>query len=275
MNKTIRSLLICLFMLNVATTMVSAQQDYYDAQTSLYDVPPRWLIDMPTAGTLPRAYYSIGFRFYPNGGTLAHTNIGLSNRLTLGVSFGAEDVLSNREPNWNPRIEFNIKFRVVDEIEAFPAVTFGYCSQGFGAWISDSSLNRYTFKSRGFYAVVSRSFYFYNWTSGWHAGVNYSLENEGDDETDGNIFVGFDATFQYNLAFVAEFDAALDDNKSHLPNGKKNPFSGKGRGYFNTGIKWLVTRNLELEFLLKDILVNRRNADTFTRSFRLTYLERF
>ncbi|MDH3890959.1 MAG: hypothetical protein OEV49_07720 [candidate division Zixibacteria bacterium] len=275
MNRTIRSLLICLLMLNAAPTVVSAQQVINDAQTSLYDVPPRWLVDMPTAGTLPRAYYSAGFRFYPNGGCLAYTNIGLSNRLTLGISYGAENILSNRDPNWNPQIQFNVKFRVVDEIEVFPAVTFGFCSQGFGAWISDSSLDRYTFKSRGFYAVVSRSFYFYNWTSGWHAGVNYSLENEGDDETDPNVFVGFDATFQYNLAVVAEFDAALDDNKSKLPNGSTNPYSGKGRGYLNTGIKWLVTENLELEFLLKDLLINRRDSDTFTRSFRLTYLERF
>ena len=110
MNKIVKSLLICLFVLNAATVMVSAQQLINDAQTSLYDVPPRWLIDMPTAGTLPRAFYSAGFRFYPNGGCLAYTNIGLSNRLTLGISYGAEDVLSNREPNWNPRIEFNVKY---------------------------------------------------------------------------------------------------------------------------------------------------------------------
>lgn len=273
MNKTIRSLLICLVMLNAAAAMVSAQRVINDAQTSLYDVPPRRLIDMPTAGTLPRAFYSIGFRFYPDGGTLAHANIGLSHRLTLGVSYGAENFLSNRDPNWNPRIEFEIKFRVIDEIEVFPAVSFGFCSQGYGAWISD--LERYTFKSRGFYAVVSRSFYFYNWTSGWHAGVNYSLENKFDDETDANIFVGFDATFNYNLALLAEFDAALDDNKSKLPDGAPNGFSGKGRGYLNTGIKWLVSENLELEFLLKDLLTNRQDAETFTRTFRLTYLERF
>jgi len=270
MNKIAGYLLVSLLLLPAAA---SAQDRVNDAQISLYDVPPRWLVDMPTAGTLPRAYYSIGFRFYPNGGALARTDIGLSNRLMLGISYGAEDVISNREPNWNPRIEFNVKFRLIDELEVFPAVTVGFCSQGLGGWNSD--LDRYTYKSRGFYGVLSRSFYFYSWTSGWHAGLNYSLENDIDNETDVNLFGGFDATFKYNLALLVEYDAALDDNKSKLPNGEPNTVSGHGRGYLNGSIKWLVAENLEIEFLIKDLLVNRPESDTFTRAVRLTYIERF
>jgi len=271
MNRIVKYALVIVMLL--PAVVVSAQESVNDAQTSLYDVPPRWLVDMPTAGTLPRAYYSIGFRFYPNGGTLARTDIGLSNRLTLGISYGAEDVISNREPNWNPRIEFNVKFRMIDELEYFPAVTVGFCSQGQGGWHSD--LKRYTYKSRGFFGVVSRSFYFYDWTSGWHIGLNYSLENDIDHETDVDIFGGFDATFKYNLALLVEYDAALDDNRSRLPTGEPNEISGSGRGYLNASVKWLVTQNLEIEFLMKDLLVNRPEADTFTRAVRLTYIERF
>ncbi len=245
----------------------AAQTDAYGgAQSSLYDVPPRQLVDMPTAGTLPRAFFSIGFRFYPNGGTIASTDIGLSSRFSLGISYGAEDILSNRDPSWNPSIEFNTKFRVIDELEVFPAFTIGFSSQGTGAWSDD--WERYTFKSRGFYGVVSRSFYFYNWTSGWHIGVNYSLEDDVDNDDDINFFAGFDATFKYNLALLLEFDAALNDNKSL-------DFSGKGRGYLNASIKWLFTENLEIELLMKDLLINRREADTFTREVRLTYIDRF
>jgi hypothetical protein len=272
MNDMLR-ILLCISLAVAAVPDAAAQGSSQWEQSSLYEIPPRWLVDVPTAGTLPRAYYNIGFRFYPNGGTLANTDIGLSNRLMLGISYGAEDVISNRDPNWNPRIEFNLKFRVIDELEYFPAITVGFSSQGFGAW--NEELDRYTFKSRGFYAVASRSFYFYEWTSGWHAGINYSLENDVDEEKDLNFFIGFDATFKYNLALLAEVDAGLNDDKSTLPDGSEYKFAGKGRGYLNLSIKWLFTENLELEALLKDLLLNRRESETITREIRLTYIDRF
>lgn len=272
--KSILNVFLCLSLALIAVADTFAQSGSQLQQSSLYDVPPRWLVDMPTAGTLPRAYFNIGFRVYPNGGALGNTDIGLSNRFMLGISFGAEEVISNREPNWNPRIEFSVKFRVIDELEYFPAVTVGFSSQGFGAW--NEALDRYTFKSRGFFAVASRSFYFYQWTSGWHAGINYSLENDVDKEEDLNFFLGFDATFKYNLALLAELDAALNDDRSTLPDGSDYNFAGKGRGYFNVSIKWLFAENLELEALLKDLFVNRRGDDiTFTREIRITYIDSF
>ena len=67
---------------------------------------------------------------------------------------------------------------------------------------------------------------------------------------------------------VVEYDAALEDNKSTY-------FSGKGRGYLNTSLRWLFTDNLELELMLKDLLINRRESSTFTREIRITYIENF
>ena len=269
-----KKVLISAITLAAILTITASAQDYEVAATgTLYDVPPRWLVDVPTAGTLPRASYQIGTRFYPGGGAIGFTDIGLSNRLQLGISFGGEEVISNQHPNWNPRIEFNVKFRPIDERDHFPGVTVGFCSQGFGAWSSD--YDRYAFKSRGFFAVVSRSFYFYEWTAGWHGGINYSLENDRDDDKDLNGFLGLDATFKYNLALLIEYDAALNDDKSSLPNGDPYPYAGKGRGYLNLSVKWLFSENLELEALLKDLLVNRRESDTITREIRLTYIDRF
>ncbi len=261
---------VCLFNLNGW-----AQEDAREARsaTGFYAYPPRWLVDMPTAGTLPRASFDVAVRLYPNGGALGMIDIGLSSRLQLGISYGGEGVVSNHGADWNPDINFNLKLRLVDELEYFPAITGGFCSQGFGAW--DDALNRYAFKSRGFYAVASQSFYFYSWTSGWHFGVNYSLEGDIDKDNSIDAFGGFDATFQYNLAFVVEYDGALNDNKSTLPSGANNDFGGKGRGYLNTSLRWLFTDNLELELMLKDLLTNRKESSTFTREIRITYIENF
>jgi len=264
-----RKALISIFMVIAALVMcgsAGAQDMPINRQNSLYDLPPRMLVDMPTAGTMHRGSYQIGLRIYPEGGGLGYTDIGLSSRFLLGISYGAEDVISNRDPNWNPRIGFSLKFRLIDELEYFPAIAVGYTDQGFGAW--NAEFDRYTFKSRGFYAVASRSFYFYKWTSGWHVGVDYSLENDVDHEDDIDAWVGVDATFNYNLGLVMEYDFALNDNKSA-------PFTGKGRGYLNMSIKWLFTQNLEIEVIAKDLLVNRRESDTFTREIRMTYIDSF
>lgn len=263
---------VAILVVLVGAVTSSAQQDI--SRSTLYDIPPRWLVDMPTAGTLPRGHFSLGTRLFSEGGGLGFTNIGLSNRFMVGISFGGTDVISNRKPDWYPTLEFSLRFRVVDELPYLPAMSVGFSSQGYGLY--NARQDRYAFKSRGFYAVASRSFYFYRWTAGWHGGINYAtsdeeVEHQGEDlaDTDLNLFLGFDATFNYNLALLLEYDAAINDDRS------ANDFSGNGRGYLNLSVKWLFTRNLEIELIAKDLLKNRPESDTFSREMRLTYIDSF
>ena len=245
-----------------------AQIETTESSHTLYDIAPRALVDLPTAGTLPRGAYQIGLRLYSGGGAIGNTDIGLSNRFMMGISYGGTEIVSSEDPDWNPRIGFSLKFRVIDEMEYFPAVAVGFSDQGYGLFRSD--FDRYTYKARGFYAVASRGFYFYKWTSGWHFGVNYSLEDDGDGDSDINVFGGFDATFNYNLALLLEYDAGMNDDRGETPD-----VSGKGRGYLNLSIKWLFAQNLELEILLKDLMVNRRESSTVTREVRMMYIDQF
>ena len=237
-------------------------------QHTLFDLLPRVLVDMPTAGTLPRGNFNIGLRLYDKGGAQGYTDIGLSSRFQLGISFGGVNIISSNDPDWNPRIGFSLKLRLIDELEVFPALAVGYSDQGNGAY--SDQYERYTFKSRGFYAVMTRSFYFYKWTSSWHLGVNYSLEDNIDNDDDINPFLGFDVTFDYNLGIFLEYDAALNDDKSAFPE-----IAGRGRGYLNMSVKWLFARNLELEVLATDMLVNRRDSETFGRGIRILYIDSF
>ncbi len=235
---------------------------------TLYDVAPRYLIDMPTAGTLPRGMYNIGVRLYQGGGGLMYTDIGLSNQFQIGISFGGQDVISNRTLDPNPRIGFNVKFQLIGERPAFPAIAVGYSDQGMGGY--SDAFERYRFKSRGFYAVASVSRLIYDWTCGFHGGINYSLENEVDGEEVPNFFVGFDAIVYNHMAILFEYDFALNDDKSQFPE-----IAGRGRGYFNASIKWLFNESLEIELIARDLLVNRREAETFAREMRIVYTESF
>jgi hypothetical protein len=259
---------VCFALILATAGTPQAQTETTESSHTLYDIAPRALVDLPTAGTLPRGAYQIGLRLYSGGGANGHTDIGLSNRFMMGISYGGTQIISSEDPDWNPRIGFSLKFRLIDEMEYFPAIAVGFTDQGYGLFRTD--WDRYTFKSRGFYAVASRGFYFYKWTSGWHFGVNYSMEKDGDDDSDVNIFGGFDATFNYNLAFLLEYDAGFNDDR-----GETTDVSGKGRGYMNLSIKWLFAENLELEFLVKDMLVNRRESSTVTREVRMMYIDHF
>jgi len=268
MSRTFFSL-VALVTLLLCALSVTAQEEDFGPRHTLYDMPPRQLVNLPTAGTLIRGHFNLALRLYASGGAQGYTDIGLSNRFMIGISYGGTEIISNMDPDWNHRIGFNLKFRVVDELEYFPGIAVGYSDQGYGAWVED--WDRYLFKSRGFFAVASRSFYFYKWTAGWHLGANYSREYEVDDDKDLNIFGGFDATFNYNLALLFEYDAALNDDS-----GESDEITGQGRGYLSMSVKWLFAENLELEFLMSDLLSNRRGDGVrFARGFRMMYIDSF
>ncbi len=230
--------------------------------------PIRQLIDMPTAGTLQRGTFDVELRVYADGGVLAGTNVGLSNQLQLGLYYGAEGILSERKPIWNPQVEFQIKLQIIKETLALPAITVGFNSQGYGSWVD--SLDRYEIKSRGFYGVASKGYLgpggdFY---TGVHAGINYSLEHDVDGDENINFFFGFDVQFPNEFALVAEYDMALNDDRDTLA-------LGEGWGYLNVGARWLVMERLKIEADLKNLLDNRRGVTSIGRELRILYMEYF
>jgi len=263
MRRLLRVSMILTGLVIMMTNMIQAQTE---TSRSLYDIPPRNLVDAPTSMTLPRGCFDVILRVYPNGGILGNTSIGLTNRFMVGVSYGAEGIIADAEPNWNPSMEFNAKLRLIDESIFLPALAIGFNSQGYSSY--DDNQQRYTYKSKGFYAVFSRSMFFYNASVGGHAGVNYSMEHDVDNDDDPSLFFGIDTQFKYNVGFVLEYDIALNDDKS-------SQRYGRGRGYLNAGLRWLFSENLEIEVIFKNLLNNRRDVNSFGRGLRLTYIEFF
>jgi outer membrane receptor protein involved in Fe transport len=226
---------------------------------------PRKLVDCPTAALLPRGSFDFDIRVYPGGGSIFAIDIGLMRRLMVGMSFGGQNVIGEGEPDWNPRIEFAVKYRMINESFVFPALAIGYDSQGDGAY--NDSLKRYTYKSKGFYAVLSKGYASGDIPIGLHAGANYSLENE-DKDKNVTIFFGADVLFGENFGAVAEYDlGSNDDNAKEL--------FGKGYGYLNVGAQWIFSKSLYLQFNLKNLLLNRKNASTWGRELKIVYFESF
>jgi len=226
---------------------------------------PRKLIDIPTANMLPRGSFDFDFRAYPNGGIFAAVHIGLTNWFLLGVAYGGENILGEGGVNWNPRVEFISRIRIIQESYALPSLALGFDSQGSGAY--DDSLKRYTIKSKGFYAALTKNYLLGTVPIGFHGGIDYSLETNDKDKSP-DFFVGTDLLFKEQVALEATYALGLNDNR-------KNSYYSKGRGYFDVALRWLYSESLQLEFQLKNLLQNRKTATTISREFRLIYVEFF
>ncbi len=225
---------------------------------------PVELIHAPTAGLLLRQNLSFKTYLYDEGSLLFYFNIGLFSRLNLGISYGGKNLIGDEDILWNNRMELNIKLRLVNETYSIPAIAVGYNSQGIGKYF-ENPYNRYFIKSYGFYLVMSKNYYFYG-NMGLHLGANYSGENQKDDDI--NLFLGLDKDVFSNFQFAMEYNFALNDNDT------KELF-GQGKGFLNCKISYIPLNNISFEFILFDLLNNRKDSTNPIRSLRITYITNF
>lgn len=264
MTKRIAKSIAIILLIFVAPVFAQEEQKVTKV-APVSTLPPRKLIDCPTAGLLPRGSFDFDIRIYPQGGTIFGIDIGLMRRFMVGMSFGGVNVIGEGEPDWNPRIEFLAKYRLINESYMFPALVLGFDSQGIGAY--NDSLERYLYKSKGFYAVISKGYSLAELPLGMHAGVNYSLENE-DKDKNASFFFGADMLLGDNLGVMAEYDLGTNDDKAE-------ELFGQGYGYLNVGLQWIFSNRLFLQFNLKNLLLNRKDATTWGREFKIVYFESF
>lgn len=247
-----------------ALVILAFLADPVPAQTT----DPTDLIDFPTATLIPHGSYEMGLRLYSDGGVLANMDVGFRDLVMFGFSYGGTRVLGTGDPDWNPRVEFQLRARILRESFAGPALSAGFHSQGYGPF-DDGDPNRYALKSRGFYAVATKNFLFLG-ESGVHAGVNYSLERDDEDEAV-DFFVGCDKSVGPHVDLIAEYDLALNDDKDD------NGF-GDGKGYLNLGIVWRVSPALQIEFDFRNVLENTEGAGggaEWGREIQLIYRDFF
>jgi len=221
------------------------------------------VIDCPTAALLNRGSFLTGLFAYDNGGIMGLLEVGITDRIMFGISYGGTNLIGSGPVDWNPTVGVNIRYRVIHEYLTFPAVSIGYDNQGRGAYID--SLGRYTEKSKGLYAAVSKSFRFLG-TFALHGGINYSFERE-DSDKDLNGFIGFEKSINEELGLFAEYDLAMNDNTGRS--------IGDGKGYLNAGLKWSFQGKLFLDFIWKNILENNKQNNYSGRVIRISYVEYF
>ena len=225
-------------------------------------VEPIRLIDCPTAGLIGKGHFGVDLRFFPQGGVLGLLNAGVLDRLTIGLTFGGEQIIGDQDVNWYPRVEPAIRYRIVEENQALPALVLGYETQGYGTYRA----GRYQIKSKGAFLVASKNYTGPLGQFGVHGGLNFSRENS-DKDGDLSGWVGLDKSINRDLGIVAEYDLATNDNHHSV--------FGSGDGYLNAGAHWSVVSNLSLSLLLKNILRNSDGKVNMSRELAVRYTEEF
>jgi len=252
------------------------------------------LIDCPTADVLIKRNFRIITRVFHRGGLLLQGQLGLFERFSLGISCGGTDVISDTDPLWNPRMEFMVRYRLIDEDIIIPAVALGFESQGHGNF---SGLhNRYDSKSKGLYAVATKGFARLMGLRA-HFGINYNNyegdngenSNDSDDSTSENAakpsylrngnhedetnddlqslnaFAAVDFAFNPQVMGIIEYDVANNDNR-------RDDLYGDGGGYLNAGVRWRISREFLCDFGFRDLL---GTAGKNSRYLSLSYENKF
>ncbi len=224
-------------------------------------IESRYLIDLPTAGMISHGNVALDFEFFQSDGMLAGVSVGAFNRLLLGISLGGSNIIGTDRPTWNSLPGIQIKLRLLEETVFIPAIAVGFSSQGKETYVDQ--FDRYTIKSLGFYAVGSKNYRAMGFL-GLHGGINYSFErSDGDDDI--NVFVGAEKTMGPFLSLLGEYDVGINDsNRDAL---------GRGRGYFNLGLRASVGNGFMLAFVLKDVLRNQQDYSLANRVIQLEYVK--
>jgi len=205
----------------------------------------------------------LGMRFFGEGGVILGLNVGISDKFMFGASYGGTNVLGEKTTNWNSAPGVLARYQLLSETIGLPAVTVGFESQGFGAYID--STRRYVSKSTGFFVVGSKSYDLLERLD-FHGGINYSLE-DGDGDDDINLFAATTLAFNPHFEALLEYDLAFNDSP------EEDRTIGDGKGYLNAGLRLNIGSVLYLEIFLKNLLDNQLTADEFTREFKITYFQ--
>ena len=214
------------------------------------------------------------FACLPTGGAVGRLHVGVLKRLSVGVSFGGEQLIGTGSVDWYPRVGLAARCRIIEEGYTWPALVLGFDSQGLGPY----SGQRYQVKPKEIYLALSKNYISVLGELGIHAGVNMSREDADDgdhagvnmlredaDDGDWSAWLGIDKSLRFMALFV-EYDLGRN-------NGLQN--QGVGEGYLNVGGAWTITPQLRVAYYLKNALESDHFSSQSIRELSVTYRRKF
>jgi hypothetical protein len=231
----------------------------------------RSLIDMPTAGILKKGAVAVSNDFMPMGVVISKLEVGVFQDFSFGISYGASQLIGSGSIGWYKMPGVNVKYRVSNETESYPALTLGFDSQGKGVYEND----RYEIKSPGIFLAISKNYSLLGYIS-FHGVFNYSFFENGDNDRDLNIMVGMEKTIGKQFSLLLDYNFCFNDNQSKISQNNIEVLYTKKKGYLNLGFRWSVGEDITLGLDLRDLLDNgnRWNAGGADRALKLEIIKK-
>ncbi len=215
----------------------------------------RFIVDMPTAGVLPKSAIGVYVNSYPGGGMMADVSYGISSWLNLGSSFGINNLIGSGDIVTQDYPSLNIRARIFNETLVVPAIMIGLNTQGRGGFLG----NRFQTQPPGLFAVASKT---YRWPLGSisaHAGLCYSLSPDHPSKQIPNFYLGVEHSLGPFLSVAAEYNPTLDErfpSEIYLKSG----------GILNIAFRCSIASGITAELQLRDILKNLTNMQGISRT---------
>lgn len=196
-----------------------------------------YLVDQPDLYVPAHGIYGMQLRFGPTGEILANANLGLFNRLCLGLSYGASNLIGAGDPEFYGQPGIQARFMALEPSALLPTVIVGFDNQGFGQYTTD---DRYFIMSKGLYFQFGKAFEYPGLSITPNAGLNYCFETGGRVDIFSGIKFQFGASAQFIVEYSPNFSALGDENK----------------GYLNIGFNYIFYEDVFFQFALRDLLEN-------------------
>lgn len=213
-----------------------------------------YYVDQPYPKAPEHGVFDIELRFGPEGAITGYFNIGIWDRVGLGLSYGGANLLGAGDPEFYTIPGVQIRLLALDEGFFYPGVQFGFDNQGYGDYNE-----RYDIRSKGLYCQIYKGFYLSNLEIVPSIGVNYCLEQDNNFDLFGGLKVQF-GTFS---AFLFEYSPNFND-----------PVDGD-KGYLNVGLRIIFYGEMFFELGLRDLLDNSPNDEQFNRMIKLGFEQSF
>jgi hypothetical protein len=223
------------------------------------------LIDCPTAATLKHGELVAKVDLFTGGGLCVGGETGVLPNLAVGLYYGANNLIGNSEIRWFKYPGISLSYRFSEADGWYPAVSVGLTTQGVGPYFDPGprKYERFLTKAKGLWVAASNLFDVdYIGIVGAHIGVNLN-PFENSDDRDLSLCLGFNKRIAWGIEAMTEYDLATNDN-SHRA-------LGRGRGYWNVGLRWRAFEPFTAEIIMRDLLTNNKLNSTPSRELRLSY----